>query len=292
MLTDCRILIVGVTGKVGRMLAEQLCYRNRVIGVSTFSNPETRRWVSHLPIEPICLDVAEDDIRRLPKKVDYVFLEFALMHGAEDDPVRAWAVNVEAPGRIAEYYQGVKGMVVASTGSVYPRTLDGADEQTRPEPQGVYSLNRFAQEELLRYLARRLKIPMVFLRYFHAYTEKEGFVPRLAGQIQRGEEIRFEEPYRNVIWQEDLVNYTIRSVTHCSTEPPVINLCGPEKVNLAQLAQYLGEQLKCEPNLAAPPLEALSLLGRCDKMQQFFGAPRVSLEEGVRRVVHRIQNQS
>ena len=90
LLKNQRILVVGVTGKVGRMLADRLCRTNRVIGLSTFSNPETRHWITRLPIHPICFDVTEDDVRRLPRQIDYVFFEFAFMHGADEDPARAW----------------------------------------------------------------------------------------------------------------------------------------------------------------------------------------------------------
>jgi len=280
-----RVLIVGITGKVGRMLAEKLCWNNRVIGISTFSNRETRNEICRLPVHPICFDVVQDSVDSLPENVDYVFFEFAFMQGAQEDPLHAWKVNVEAAGRLAERYRNVKGIVVGSTGGVYPPTRNGAGEETQPEPQGVYALTRYAQEELLRYLARKHQIPMVFLRYFHAYTESEGFVPRLAGQIFRGEKVAFDEPYRNVIWQEDLVRCTIQAVKYCSADPPVINLCGPEKVHHGQLAKtmgrLMGKQVRYEINSRSP----LSLLGRCDKMVQFFGPPEVGATEGIRRVV-------
>lgn len=283
-------MIAGVTGKIGRMLAERLCRTNRVIGLSTFSNRETRRWISRLPVHPICFDVTQDDVRSLPRDIDYVFFEFAFMHGAEEDPQRAWAVNVEGPARLAEYYRGVKGIVVGSTGSVYPPTRDGADEDTLPEPAGVYSLTRYAQEQQLRTIARRSQVPMIFLRYFHAYTETEGFVPRLARRIQSGQELSFDERHRNVIWQEDLVRCTVKAAAHCRCDPPVVNVCGPEKLSHRRLAGRIGKRLKKEVEFGSIATSPVSLLGRCEKMIRLFGPPQVDAEEGLRRVVEAIRS--
>ncbi len=284
MLENQRILIVGVTGKVGPMLAEKLCYQNRVIGVSRFSDSESRKQIAGLPVHPICFDVTRDSLYELPREVDYVFFEFAYMHGAEENPDYAWQVNVLGPARLAEYYKDAKGIIVASTGSVYPITADGADENRLPEPEGVYSLNRYAQEEVLRMISCKHNLPMVFLRYFHAYTEEWGFIPRLTRKIENEELVEFEEKHRNVIWQEDLVRCTIEAAHHCRVSPDIINICGPEKVELRKLAMTIGTQLGKRVRFGRTPHYEKSLLGKSNKMMGLFGPPKVGLDEGVRRV--------
>lgn len=291
------LLILGVGGKMGPSLAilakkafVQRGMTNRVIGVSRFSDPLKQQELEEAGVETIPGDLLDESfLQKLPLVPNVIFMagqKFGTM-GQEDF---TWAMNTYLPGRVAERFKASR-IVVFSTGNVYPFTAigsAGATEKTAVEPVGEYAQSCLGRERIFQYFARQHNTPTLIFRLNYALDLRYGVLNDIARKVWLGEPINLEMGYVNVIWQGDANAYAIRSLLLCQSPTRVLNVTGPEKLSLRDLATAFGERFQKQVRFEGEP-SSTALLSDASNCFEELGPPSVSAAQLIDWTVEWIQ---
>lgn len=282
-----RVLITGASGLVAFPLAVELAKSNEVHAVARFSNPEQRRLLEAAGVRTIAFDLAEDDLSPLPRSVDVV-INYAVL-GPKDKEV--YNVNAGAVGRLARRYRDCEAFVQGSTGSLYQ--YQGERPLREHDPYGLhsstepYAASKIAAEFLLRHLSEDYRMPAVIVRIFSFYGPRGGATTQRIDQVVQGLPVSVYPGVRNVhtpMYEDDYVEKTIAATRIAKTPAEIVNLGGPEAVTIQEYCEMAGEILGKKPtfveNSGAWPIWADTT-----KMVKLLGPCKISVREGVRRVV-------
>jgi nucleoside-diphosphate-sugar epimerase len=90
---------------------------------------------------------------------------------------------------------------------------------------------------------------VALIRLSYAIDMRYGVLHDVANAVQQGEPVQIDSGHCNVIWQGDANDITLQSLAYADNPPFVLNLSGPELVNVRSLAQKFGEFFGKEPVL-------------------------------------------
>ena len=148
-------------------------------------------------------------------------------------------------------------------------------------------MTRLGGEWMVDYFSRRDRTPAVIQRIFYGYHEEFGVPTDIARQIRDGEAIDLTTSYVNCIWLDDLMDRMIASYKVASVPPRILNLTGLKKVPVRLIAEKLGKLMGKKPKFKGTP-KPTALLGKADEMARLLGPPKVSLDEGLRRIARSV----
>jgi nucleoside-diphosphate-sugar epimerase len=287
-----KILVTGASGFIGRALTEELCRNNEVWGLARFRNQRLKEHLASLGVELIVKDVARDKLDDMPQDFDYVFSELVLL-GAEllEHPDQAYEVNAYFVGRLMEHCRRAKGIILGSTGYVYPQSLTPLKEDSLigiDPPAGLYSASKSAGEVLGTYVSRQMDIPACLVRYHWPYEAQGGRVYRLARAVADETPVEVNRRLPKLLnphYMSDCVRYTIEASNICSVPPKPLNVGGMEAVSEEQLLKRIGETMGKAPTIVETDRVGPFVIGDVSLMTALFGEPEVSLDEGIARVV-------
>jgi hypothetical protein len=278
---DGDIIFLGAGGKIGPSIArmakratDMAGVKRRIIGVSRFSaKGEEAKFASH-GIETIRCDLLDDvALAKLPSVENVIYLA-GLKFGTADRMADAWAMNAFLPGEVCRKFRSSR-MVAYSTGAIYGLgPLTGALETDTPEPVGEYAMSCLGRERVLEYFSRTLRIPMALIRLFYACELRYGVLVDLARKIVADEPIALEMGYFNIIWQGDNNAMTLLALEHATCPPLVLNLTGPERLSIREVAGEMGSLLGRSPRFSGAE-QATTCLGDASKAHRLFSPPRV-----------------
>lgn len=212
----------------------------------------------------------------------------------------AIATNLSGINNVLQLCKRVDAMTVFfSTSEVYGPECDPMDETTSdPRPNNRYGLSKLLGEQLVEYESRTYGLRAVSLRPFMIYDEDEQLGDHRSAMIRFATNLATGEPIevhrgsaRGWMHISDAVR-AIEAAAHIG-EYTVINIGHPDVVPIADLAEIVREQLGAPRGLVTyrDLPERMTLIKRpmLDRQSRLLGVePRVSLEEGVRRVTTRI----
>lgn len=281
------LVILGASGKMGPSLArmarralDETGHRGRVVAVARFTDPGSRELLESAGVETIPCDVLERAaVEALPDAGDVIFMA-GHKFGTSGAPERTWAINSYLPAIAAERYAGSR-IVAFSTGCVYPNApVDGpgSREDDPLEPLGEYANSCVGRERILQYFSGRDSTPMVLLRLNYANDLRYGVLVDVARAVWEGRPIDVTTGYANVIWQGDANAFAIRLLSHASTPPLAMNVTGPAKVSIRELASQFGQILGKQPILTGREAST-ALLSDSSRMRKLLGEPQVSLDQ-------------
>ncbi len=279
---DSDIMVLGVAGKMGPTLAEMLVRAGakRVIGVSRFSSPDSRRYLDSVGVDTVACDLLDDEsVAKLPD-APYLYLLAGFKFGSSGAPSLNWAMNTLVPAKLMERFPASR-MVYVSSGNVYrfmPVDGSGADEDAALGPVGEYAESRLGGERLVEYYAERNGTPTLIVRLFYATELRYGIILDIATKVKEQTPIDLAMGYANQIWQGDACDMLARSFPLCASPADIINLTGTEKLSVQAVAESLGERLGVAPIFTGEP-EPTALLGDATRYVETFGAPRVPPEQ-------------
>lgn len=284
-----RIMVLGAAGKMGKHLVPRLVeLGHRVDALARFSDPAIRTRFEELGVGIYVRDLADphalDDV---PADYDWVFNMAGIKFGSHANFRYTVEIQVMAVGRIMEHFAGVEAMMYASSGNVYPDTVDGCTEEDPPQPPSFYGVSRCGAEWMTEYFCRRNHTPSLIQRIFYAYHEEFGVPTDIARQVRDGEEVDITTEYVNVIWLGDILDLMIASAKLCAVPCEVLNMTGVEKVSVVEMATKLGQLMGKQPRFRGTP-KGTSLLGKADKMARLLWTPPTSLDEGLARVARSV----
>ena len=281
------LLILGVGGKMGPSLA-RLARRSadaagrsdlRVIGVARFSTPQLRDELQSAGIETLAGDLLDEAFRRtLPDSPNVLFM-LGHKFSSLDKPGLYWAMNTYLPGLLAEQYRHAR-IVCFSSGNVYPYT--GIDEPQPTEatpcgPVGEYAITTWGRERMLQYVSGRYGTPVCLLRLNYAVEARYGVPVDIAQQIVTGTPIDLTTPYVNLVWQGYANAVALQAFSIASSPADILNLSGPEKLRVRDLAEALGRRLGIEPRFGAAE-GTTALLNDAARCHRLFGLPDYNVE--------------
>jgi nucleoside-diphosphate-sugar epimerase len=185
--------------------------------------------------------------------------------------------------------------VFFSTSEVYgPACTMQDDEESRPQPNNRYGLSKWLAEQLVEYEVRTGKLRAVTLRPCMIYDEREDLgdhrsaMIRFASNLARGKPIEVHRgSARGWLHVTDAVR-AVEAAGHVASFA-TINIGHPHIVPMITLAEMMCRELGADPELirtvTMPSQMTLIKHPTLERQRNLLGfEPRVSLEEGVRRV--------
>ena len=291
------LLILGVGGKMGPTLAKlakrainESGVEKRVIGVSRFSSPGLQADLNQAGVETISCDLLnEAELQGLPDVPNMIFMA-GRKFGATGNESLTWVMNTYMPGRVAEKYQKSR-IVVFSTGNVYPLTPishGGATETYPVDPTGEYAQSCLGRERVFEYASNQFGTPLAILRLNYAIDLRYGILLDIAEKVYGEKPVDLTMGAANVIWQGDANAVVLRALMHCQSPPMLLNLTGPEIVSIRWLSTRFGEILGKAPTFEGVEADT-ALLSNAARCHQFFGYPRISLEQMAQWAAHWVE---
>jgi nucleoside-diphosphate-sugar epimerase len=287
-LSGRRVLITGASGLVAFPIAVELAKSNETYAVARFSNPEQRRLLEERGVRTIAFDMADPDLSPLPRSVDVV-INYGVLPPTHPD---AYEVNAGAAGRLASRYRDCEAFVHGSTGSLYQ--YQGERPLREEDPYGLhsgggenYAASKIAAEFLLRQLSVEFRMPTVLVRIFSFYGPRGGGVTQRIDQVARGQPVGVYPGVRNVytpLYEDDYVEKTIACASIAKAPAEIINIGGVEAVTTQDYCEMAGEILGRAP-IFTETGTSWPIWADTSKMVRLLGPSKISVREGVRRVI-------
>ena len=282
-----KILVTGASGLVAFPVAVELAKTNEVFAVARFSNRDQKRQLEEAGAKTIAFDLADPDLSPLPKSVDMV-VNYGVLPPSHKD---AFEVNSATPGRLARRYRDCEAFLHGSTGSLYAH--QGDRPLREDDPYGLhsaaepYAASKIAAEFLLKHLSVDYSMPTVIVRIFSFYGPRGGSVTQRIDQIAKGEPIKIYPGIPNTYtpaYEDDYVDKTIAALRVAKTPAEIVNIGGTDPVTVQEYCTWAGEILGREP-IFEETNPSWPIAAETTKMVELLGPTRVSVREGLRRVI-------
>jgi nucleoside-diphosphate-sugar epimerase len=199
--------------------------------------------------------------------------------GTSDAPHRTWLANVVLPARVAERYPGAR-IVAFSTGNVYPLVPAegrGSREDDMLAPVGEYAMSCLGRERVFEHASQARGTRVAIMRLNYAVDLRYGVLVDIAERVRDGRAVNVTMGYANVIWQGDANAQAIRCLSLASAPPFVVNVTGPDRLRIRDVATRFGEILRKPVRLEGTEAPD-ALLSDTTRARDLFGEPTVSTE--------------
>ena len=290
------LVILGAGGKMGPSLAvlakraaQAAGHSLDVIAVSRFRNPDARQWLEQRNVKVVQNDVFDAaQLAQLPDASNVIYL-VGMKFGTTSDPVPTWITNTLGPIQASQRYPGSR-IVALSTGNVYPLVdlaRRGSVESDPLTPIGEYPNAAVARERIFQHYASSAGSlsPTTLIRLNYAHDLRYGVISDIAGKISQHQPIDVSMPAFNAIWQGDANELILRAFGLCSTPASILNVTGPTRERVGDIASRLAQALDCDLRLVGEE-QATVLLSDSRKMVERLGEPRVSIDQLVHWIAH------
>jgi nucleoside-diphosphate-sugar epimerase len=230
-------------------------------------------------VETITADLLEAEHRRKLPDAPCVLLMIGYKFSQQSLPGMHWAMNAYVPGLLAEQYRS-STIVCFSSGNVYPFTkIDEPQptETTPCAPIGEYAMTAWGRERLIEFMSARHRTAACILRLNYAVEARYGVLVDLAQQILAGTPIDLAVPYVNFVWQGYANAVALEAFSVARSPAEILNLTGPGKHRVRDLAEGLGRRLGIAPRFSGTEGQ-VALLNDASRCLQQFGQPEVDAE--------------
>jgi nucleoside-diphosphate-sugar epimerase len=284
------ILVLGACGKMGptlcrmaRRASDLAGGKRRVIGVGRRTTPEMQAEFRAQGVELIRCDLLDHrQLAALPDAPNVIYMA-GMKFGSTGQEALTWALNVYLPGTVCERFAGSR-IVAFSTGNVYgmaPADGGGSVESDPPRPDGDYAMSCLGRERIFTHFSQTLGIPVALIRLNYAHELRYGVLVDLAQQVLAGEPISLGMGYFNAIWQGDANAMSLRALEHAAVPPLVVNVAGPDRLGVRQIAEQFGRLLDRPVHFTgSEATDAFLSNGR--RGYELLGHPRVAVEQMLR----------
>jgi nucleoside-diphosphate-sugar epimerase len=280
------LVVLGAGGKMGPSLcvlakraAEAAGHALEVVAVSRFSGAESRRWLADRDVRTVSCDLLERaELAALPDSANVAYL-VGLKFGTQQRPSRTWAVNTLAPAHTAERYADAR-IVALSTGNVYPLVpaeSGGSIESDPLTPIGEYANAAVARERMFEHFAERQGTSVTSIRLNYAVELRYGVLVDIATKVWSGELVDVGMGYLNCIWQGDANAMILRAFDLPPPRPAALNVTGPERLSVRELAERLGAAMGRPARIAGTEAPT-ALLSDTGRMRALLGSPATPLD--------------
>ncbi|MEO6717427.1 MAG: NAD(P)-dependent oxidoreductase [Novosphingobium sp.] len=289
-LSGKRVMVTGASGLVALPVAVELAKHNEVFALARWSDPAQQKLVEAAGAQAVTFDLAQEDLSALPKHVDVV-INYAVLPPNFGN--MAYDVNTGATGRLARRYRDAEAFVHGSTGSLYE--YQGERPLREDDPYGLhsagenYAASKIGAEYLIKHLSTDYNLPVTIIRIFSFYGPRGGGVTQRVDQVAKGLPVSVYPGVRNVhtpLYEDDYVEKTIGCAGIAKVGAEVINVGGSESCTTQEYCQIAGELTGKEP-IFVENGRSWPIWADTTKMEKLLGPSKVSIREGIRRVLER-----
>jgi nucleoside-diphosphate-sugar epimerase len=292
-----RALVIGSEGNIGKPLAAHL----RANGWEVLCADIKPGWrKDYLQVD---INQPADLMPALRWKPDVIFALAAVVSRVTCEQASSLAVatNLSGLNNVVLLAQAADAkLVYFSTSEVYGPTDGPMDEvATVPRPNNRYGLTKLLGEQLVDYEVAQHGLRAVTLRPFMIYDENEDFgdhrsaMIRFAHDLARGRPIQVHRGSARG-WLH--ISDAVRAIEAAAGIPDhaVINIGHPDVTPIEDLAEGLRRRLDAAPSLITlndlPARMTAAKRPSLTRMRDLLGVtPKVSLDEGLDRVVARVR---
>ena len=253
-------LITGVTGFVGRNLANKLLKENyRVVGIGRKdydTNLNSNKNYYYLK-----LDLSLDNLNILDDfKINGIF------HLASQQPSNKdityemfYKSNVESTINLIKYCSSIKLDFFAYTSTIsifgHPHKCP-INEDTVPQPENLYSLTKFISEGLLKIESNKLDTKIIVLRLQSVFGNGDGYgiVHTFYEELKKNIDIELYsrgEINRNLVLIDDVVEVLLRLIFKFNdfNKFNIFNVASNNSLSTYEIATIVKDFLKSDANI-------------------------------------------
>lgn len=296
MLSQKTIVITGLTGQVGKPVAERLAADNEVVGLARFSNPELKGELEAAGVNCVVADLGGGEFADVPRDPDYV-LHFAVAKTTSfEDDLRD---NAEGTGLLMEHCQQAKAFLHCSSTAVYQP--NGHHKFHESDPLGdshrvpameafmpTYSICKIASESVARLMARTLNLPTVIARLNVPFGHSGGWPLMHLEMMLAGGPIHVHSnrpSVYNPIHDDDILRQIPALLDVASVPAVTLNWAGKDAVSIEEWCQYMSGLTGIEVNFEHTPDVLESVATDNELMHSLIGRTQVRWTDGMRRMV-------
>ena len=294
---DGDFMVLGVGGKMGTTTAVMLRRaldaagkKAKVYGVSRFSRPEAKAELEACGILPLSCDLADaTQVAKLPEVANVEYLA-GQKFGTDSAPDETWIQNTVVPSLVAQKFRASR-IVVFSTGCVYPFTPvtgRGALETTPVAFMGEYASTCVGRERVFTHYSRKFGTKQLMYRLNYAVELRYGVLVDIGQRVLAGEPVDITMNVFNLIWQGDACARAIQCLRHVSNPPKLLNVTGPDKITLREVAERFGKLYGRAPVFTGTPADAAWHSDATESIR-LFGPVTKSLDEMIAMVADYLQ---
>jgi nucleoside-diphosphate-sugar epimerase len=280
-------IVLGAGGKMGPTLARRLqnalrvAGRNsRVLAASRFQSSSAVAELQDAGVETLSCDLLDPaQIQSLPPVPNVLFLA-GRKFGSAGDPELTWAMNTIVPVQVAQHYRESR-IVAFSTGNVYPFVMPeqgGCVEIDTPAPRGEYAQSCLGRERIFEYYSKHFQTACLIFRLNYAVDLHYGVLVDIARQVYEGDAVDLSVPAVNVLWQGDANSYAIRSLALCSSPARILNVTGPETIQVRRVAEFFAQRFARKPQFKGEST-GIALLNNAGVCHAALGYPEVTADQ-------------
>lgn len=277
------IMILGINGKIGPSLArmaaracEMAGVKKRITGVDREQNAVQQEIFKKMGIETIHGDLLNPGFINSLPQAENVFFLAGMKFGSVDNLPLTWAINSYLPAMVAERFKSSK-IAAFSTGCVYPLvpvSSGGSTEKDPPEAIGEYAQSCLGRERMFEFGSTRYNTKVTLIRLNYSVEMRYGVLVDVASKVKNSIPIDLSMGYFNAIWQGDVNDAVLRSISLASSPARIINLTGTETLSVHDVAIEFGKQMGIKPVFVGKESET-ALLSNADEAHKLFGKPKV-----------------
>lgn len=296
MLSSKTIVITGLTGQVGKPVAEALAKDNEVIGLARFSDSAIREQLESAGVNCVVGDLGAGEFGDTPRDADYV-LHFAVAKTMSfPDDLRA---NAEGTGLLMKHCQTAKAFLHCSSTAVYEP--NGHHQFVEDDPLGdshrvpamaafmpTYSICKIASESTARLMARLLDLPTVIARLNVPYGHSGGWPLMHLEMILADQPVHVhtEAPSMfNPIHDDDILRQIPQLLEVAGVPAVTLNWAGKEAVSIEEWSQFLAGLVGKEAIIEHSDDVLASVSTDNNRMHSLVGETEVGWQDGMRRMV-------
>lgn len=299
MIRGKRIVLTGLTGRLGGAIADALVADNELFGLARYSAPDSEAYWKSRGVHTVRCDYAGGDFAGAPEAADYVL--HAGVWTGEGSPGgeagHAMVQNAEGTGLLMARYRDVAGFLAYSTMGVYhpdpPARGYREDDDLGPGPASInYTASKLAAEGVVRTLCRIHGVPTTIARLTCQYGEHgSGGIPKMFAldPLVSGQPIIVApdgEKLRSPIHNDDVIAFIEPMLAAASVPATIVNCGGDEPVSVEAMAREFARLTGLAPQFAVrdpypypyghlDPTKRIAITGPC----------RVRWTEGMRRLL-------
>jgi nucleoside-diphosphate-sugar epimerase len=278
------IAVLGASGKMGPSLIGRLRRASplasaKIYAVARFTSPQSLDEVRAAGAEPIVCDLHNPvEVSKLPDAANVFYLA-GRKFGSTGRPDLTWASNAIVPSFTGWHYRKSR-IVVISSGNVYPfidSSSKGCKEQHPTDPKGEYAQSALARERIFEYWSHEHGTKSLIFRLNYSVDLRYGTVVDIARRVWNDQPIPLAVPKVNAIWQGDANRYAIEALGLCESPAKILNVTGPEIVDVADTARWFAHRFQ-KPITFEGPAGARALLNDPSECMRLLGPPEIDLE--------------
>lgn len=220
-----RIAVTGAAGFIGSNLVKRLAADgHETLAIDDFSSAAWNNLVDY-PGDLLTIDTYSDigTLKRFGK-FDLIFHEASITDTTVMDQKKMMTNNVESFRNILDWaVENGSRVVWASSCSIYGQGEVPMKESQKPQPLNVYAFSKLQMEKLAKLYEKRLKHPIIGLRYSNVYGPGEAhkgkfasMIHQLAKQMRAGNRPKvFEHGHqkRDFVYIADLMQANIKAMS-------------------------------------------------------------------------------